>query len=361
MNLIKNDKQQIYSGRHFGQRLLFHSIQDTKTGKSIAIKSTDKKYKTLFKIEVEVLKSVTNQPGFPKLIWQGKSGQHYYIAMQLLGPTLTSKIAIHRLSLTEICKLGRSVLNSLSILHEACFIHRDIKPENILTGFKSPNEFYLMDFGLSKQYIDKKHQFHYPMKTNTSFKGNLVFCSNYVLNGIEPSRRDDLISLALILVFLVNNNLPWIHETSSVNKMMNKRNSLTMDNIFHNVPNQISRFFQYANGLSFYQKPDYGFLKGLIDEIKDFDNSQITEVAWQASSSPKRNKEKKNNKVKSIKKLEPNSFECSTLKIEPPDFSKSLRKKLKYYNKATKSYYNPVPANPIYSSILKVLNLSTNQ
>lgn len=336
-----------------------YKSKDTKTGKSIAIKSTDKKFKTLFKIEVEILKSVSNQPGFPKLIWQGKSDQHYYIAMQLLGSTLSSKLIRHQLTLSEICKVGHSILNSLSILHEACFIHRDLKPENILTGFKNPNKYFLMDFGLSKQYIDKKHQFHYPMKTNTSFKGNLVFCSNFVLNGIEPSRRDDLISLALILVFL-NNSLPWIHETSSVNMMMNKRNSVTMNDIFHNVPSQISRFYQYVNGLTFYQKPDYAYLKGLIDEIKDFDNCQLTEVVWQLSPSPNKNKEKKSNKLRNSKTPDINSFECSTIKIEPPNFSKSLRKKLKNYSKASRSYNSPQQLDPT-PSIQNMVNLSTSQ
>ena len=40
-------------------------------------------------------------------------------------------------------------------------LHRDIKPENILTGRDNDSNLYLVDFGISKFYRDKKGRHMY--------------------------------------------------------------------------------------------------------------------------------------------------------------------------------------------------------
>ena len=40
-------------------------------------------------------------------------------------------------------------------MHDNCMVHRDIKPENFLVGRgKRANVIYIIDYGLSKRYMD---------------------------------------------------------------------------------------------------------------------------------------------------------------------------------------------------------------
>lgn len=94
-------------------------------------------------------------------------------------------------------------------LHELQYIHRDIKPENFLMGVnKEKNIVHLIDFGLSKRYIDKNNK-HIPLHTDKDVIGTKRYLSLNVLSGNTPSRRDDLISVIYILIFFRRGDLPW--------------------------------------------------------------------------------------------------------------------------------------------------------
>lgn len=100
-------------------------------------------------------------------------------------------------------------------------MHCDLKPDNILWGFLDDDtKIYLIDYGLARLFIytDEHHAFN---SRQEGFNGNLHFSSvNQFKNmskfyllfnyNIENSKRDDLISLIYILVFLVNGRLPWM-------------------------------------------------------------------------------------------------------------------------------------------------------
>lgn len=103
------------------------------------------------------------------------------------------------------------VLNRLEWFHERQFLHRDMKPENILVGQgKKANIIYLIDFGLTKRYIEAKSGKHITFKENKGIIGTLKFLSLNGHMGNEHSRRDDLEAFGNILCyFLTKGNLPW--------------------------------------------------------------------------------------------------------------------------------------------------------
>ena len=49
------------------------------------------------------------------------------------------------------------LLNRIELIHTMHFLHRDIKPENLFIGNESKtNIIFLIDFGLSKRFKNKK-------------------------------------------------------------------------------------------------------------------------------------------------------------------------------------------------------------
>ena len=60
----------------------------------------------------------------------------------------------------------------------------------------------MIDFGLVRQYKDSNDKL-LPNKRETVFKGNIIFASMHLFNMKSPSRRDDLISLSYLLLYMI--------------------------------------------------------------------------------------------------------------------------------------------------------------
>lgn len=101
------------------------------------------------------------------------------------------------------------MLSALEAVHSKFILHRDLKPENILFDPISGN-FSLIDFGLSKRYVDTTGR-HIVRQSNKCFRGTMRYCSLNMHNGIENSRRDDIESLAYVLIYLQKGTLPWMN------------------------------------------------------------------------------------------------------------------------------------------------------
>ena len=88
-----------------------------------------------------------------------------------------------------------------------------MKPDNILLDFqsKSLDSVNLVDFGFSTKYLDKDGK-HLPQRDLESFRGNMLFASSNQFEFKSTSRRDDLISLLYLMVYLLNKDLPWLTE-----------------------------------------------------------------------------------------------------------------------------------------------------
>ena len=76
----------------------------------------------------------------------------------------------------------------------------------------------LVDFGLVSRYLDDNGN-HIEEGEQTKFKGSMLFASSTAFRFIQTSRRDDLISLIYILVFLLDlSKLSFINEVEDVSK-----------------------------------------------------------------------------------------------------------------------------------------------
>jgi serine/threonine protein kinase len=155
-------------------------------------------------------------------------------------------------------------------MHSRNFIHRDLKPANMVMGIgHKAGVVYLIDFGLSKQFRDPKTHMHIPFSNADKahqLTGSAVFASTHSHSGEELGRRDDLESLAYILIYFLCGSLPWqgLNEEDSLLKI---KQQVTEHELCLGLPVEFLNFLNYARSLSFGDKPDYGYLCNLFDGL----------------------------------------------------------------------------------------------
>lgn len=97
-------------------------------------------------------------------------------------------------------------------MHNKDIVHRDIKPENFLVGTgKRANVIYIVDYGLAKRFKDSSTEIHIKYQKNSKIVGTVRYSSINSHLGRELSRRDDLESLAYILIYFLKGKLPWMN------------------------------------------------------------------------------------------------------------------------------------------------------
>ncbi|CDW79713.1 serine threonine protein kinase [Stylonychia lemnae] len=254
--------------------------QDIKRKKRVAIKiMLKKKSMDSFVREATVLKSVNylKHPGFPKMLMSAYNEDICILVEELLGQNLeTLRKKYGRLSLAVVCSIGIQL-----DLHNCGFIHRDIKPQNILLGSEDPekaNKVYLIDFGLSISYLENETGKHYKENPNHNYSnvvGTALFASINAHNGRDLSRRDDIESLVYTLIYLCQGTLPWKNINEKKKKERHQIIMFMKDTISSSrdhqqnlnfVPVEIFQMLSYCQELQFDDKPNYTYLKKLLQE-----------------------------------------------------------------------------------------------
>jgi len=208
--------------------------------------------------------------GVPKFFGAGKHKNNHYLILEFLGPNLGQLFRFcnnKKFTIITVFLIAIQILNRIENLHKYHYIHRDIKPENfaIGTGNKS-NIIYLIDFGLSKRYKNPKSHQHIPYKDNRKLIGTVRYISINTHMGVEQSRRDDLESIAYVLILFLRGSLPWqkISNDKTYQKVMKKKMQIPTEILCYELPEEISIFLNYAKSLRFEDRPDYDYLKSIF-------------------------------------------------------------------------------------------------
>jgi serine/threonine protein kinase len=161
--------------------------------------------------EAKVLMLLRGCPGVPSIIRYWKNNDKF-LAMDMLGDNLEVALRGNRMPQERVTRVVvPQLLQVLQLVHQRGFLHRDIKPQNILLGRHNEDRIYLIDFGLSKKYLQADGS-HIPFKYGTKrVVGNLRYCALNIMLKNESSRRDDLEAAGYMFVYLANGGtLPWM-------------------------------------------------------------------------------------------------------------------------------------------------------
>lgn len=279
-NINLSDKYKLINKIGSGSFGEVYLVQDG-SNKNYAAKIEEKKSNSRLKEEYDIYKKLKKNGvsiGIPQIINYLETPYNNILIMQLLGNSLDGLLEIHGgiFDLGTVLKLGIDIVSLLENIHTAGFIHRDIKPNNFLVGYKKKSDaLYIMDFGLSKQYINQEK--HISLRIERSLVGTARYASTNVHMGIEPSRRDDLESVGYMLVYFLKGKLPWqgLKKQKNVDqiKLIGDTKMFTnLKKLCENIPPCFLEYINYCKKLNFDETPDYAFLKSLFSKVAEEKN-----------------------------------------------------------------------------------------
>ncbi|KAH9841368.1 kinase-like domain-containing protein [Rhodofomes roseus] len=209
--------------------------------------------------------------GMPTLWASGVERGFDFLAIDLLGPSLDSlfrRSGKNVMDLRSVCCIAMQVIERLDFMHSRGVLHRDIQLGNCVVGLPPHDQLiYMIDFGFSKFYIDRRTGRHIPdSKQKRDFIGNYWFSSVGVhCRGKVPSRRDDMEAAALMLIHLLTpGGLSWtrngVPKTDAAHERLKReKRDARPEDLCRGLPAEFEEFLRYCRRLKFMDCPDYAY------------------------------------------------------------------------------------------------------
>jgi serine/threonine protein kinase len=250
----------------FGQIYLGRNIKENIP---IAIKVEENGTRSHLFLEYEILQDIQGDEGIPKVYKFKQGHKHNYLIMELLGKSIDKLFSECKknFSYKTIFQIGYQMIQRIEYVHSKGYIHRDIKPGNFVIGKGDKSKIiYIIDFGLSKRYIDKNNKKHIPYKEGKGLTGTARYVSLFTHYGIEQSRRDDIEGIAYNLIYLAKGKLPWQgvktkNKKEKHKKIMESKLAYSPEQLCKDLPDEFVNLLKYSRNLEFEENPDYKSIK----------------------------------------------------------------------------------------------------
>lgn len=248
---------------------------NNKNNNYVAIKLEDKRtsYK-LLKRETSILKYLYENKcrSIPSVYWFGQIDDSMGLIMSYYDCSLFEYLNIKTINESKLNYIIVKSIQILESIHCNFVIHRDIKPQNFMV---KNGELFLIDFGLAMFWVNDDH-IHISNSSSEQIVGTPKYISPNIHEGSTPSRRDDIISLGYIYIYLFAQELPWdsvytdteneiynneIHILHSKNKQRRTLKSIEQIlPICENINKDIATFFHICYKIDFHETPPYNSL-----------------------------------------------------------------------------------------------------
>ena len=242
----------------------------------VAIK-LEKRYtkKPRLLLEASFYKKLKDIQYVPNVQWLGRSKKWNIMVIDYLGPSLEDLFSFcnNSFSLKTIGMIAIQILDIIEKIHQKGVLHRDIKPDNFLIGYgENRRKIHIIDFGLSKRFINKDTFQHEPYKCTNQFTGSYIYSSINNHRGVEQSRRDDLESIGYMLLYFYNKKLPWQglnikNKSTKIKEIYNIKKTIKIQELCKKAPKEFYYYMKYCRNLKYSEKPDYCYLKELFSKF----------------------------------------------------------------------------------------------
>ncbi|EDV95467.1 casein kinase I [Drosophila grimshawi] len=257
----------------FGDIYLATSLYN---GEDVAIKMerADAPHKQLA-YEYRVYKAIRPALGLPQIYYFCERTEYRALVMELLGPSLDHlfELCSRQFTMKTVLMLADEMVQRLEQVHSRGFVHRDVKPRNILIGRNlSCKRLHLIDFGLSKKCWDPITSTHIPYREDRTLTGTARFTSINSHEGLEQSRRDDLISMGYMLIYFLRGKLPWQGIRASTKhqkyeRIYEMKQSVSNEVLCQGLPSEFAMYLNYCYQLAFDAEPDYKMVRKMFRQL----------------------------------------------------------------------------------------------
>ncbi|KAF9230370.1 kinase-like domain-containing protein [Melanogaster broomeanus] len=183
---------------------------DTTSGNSLAVKKSRVSIRikrTLLHYEAKVLQRLSGHSAIPTLYGYGRLPHFEYLAMELGGRSVGDVVKQNEgcgVQVKTVILLALQMISALQHIHSHGLVHRDVKPDHMLLSLRDSSRIVFVDYGITcpRPQVNSPKRYD-PELECRQVVGTLKWASLNAHNGLYLSWRDDLISLAYVLLFLL--------------------------------------------------------------------------------------------------------------------------------------------------------------
>lgn len=183
----------------------------------------------------------------------GTQFAHVYLVSDPLGPSLraVARRCAHRIGEKAVVAIASQLLCALSALAARRMVHGAISPSTVRMGdHEVSDRVFLHDF--------EQHAAAHDVKD---------FASPFKRHAASPTYRDDLCSVAYVLLFLLRARLPWTGCSLNQTQRESVKKQATPDSLCEaGVPAEMKLIFEYVYEMEDHDVPDYQRLTALVAE-----------------------------------------------------------------------------------------------
>ena len=287
----------------FGEIYVGNDLQNNNEMVALKLEPLYAKYPQL-QYESSVYQDLQGGCNIAHFVWFGSEAMQKIMAIQNLGRSLDTlfNFSMNQFSMKTILMIADQMISAIEFMHKKGYIHRDIKPENFLMGADKNNKnvLYIIDFGLSTQYIisnsklEKNKQqanapsnnnindaynsnmdyfYHIKPTKNNKFIGNAKFQSINGHKGLTLSRRDDMEAIAYLLIYFLKGSLPWDEVTARRDKKLlfeqitQIKIKTSTEKLCQGLPKEFSQYLNSVKSLKFDEEPHYAEYRKMFREL----------------------------------------------------------------------------------------------